>query len=92
MQTSLYHLPSQSHEVFEKFADNFEINLDKITNKNTYWLVILGDFNAKSSNKYKHDATTYKGPKIDAITSQFGLQQNFGSSSKLSSSTNICKN
>ena len=29
---SLYRSPSQSHDVFEKFADNFELNLDKVTN------------------------------------------------------------
>ena len=66
---------NQSHDVFEKFADNFELNLDKITNKNPYLTVILGDFNAKSSNWYKHDTTTYECSKIDAITSQFSLQQ-----------------
>ena len=38
-------------------------------------MIILDDFNAKSSNWYKHDTATYKSPKPDAITSQFGLQQ-----------------
>ena len=41
---------SQSSDVFEIFADNFEPYLDKITNKNPNLLVILVDFNAKSSN------------------------------------------
>ena len=36
---------------------------------------MLGDFNAKSSNWYKHDKTTYEGSKIEAITSQLGLKQ-----------------
>ena len=72
---SLYLSPSQSTGVFEKFADNFELNLDKIANKNSYLIVILGDFNAKSSNWYKYDMTTHEGSKIDAITSQFGLKQ-----------------
>ena len=36
--------------------------------------IILGDFNIKSSNWYKHDKKTYEGSKIDAVTSQFGLQ------------------
>ena len=53
------------------------------TNKNKYALgiinplltVVLGDFNTKSPNWYKHDQTTYKGSKIDAVTSQFCLQQ-----------------
>ena len=72
---SLYHLPSQSPDVFEKFADNFELNLDKIANKNPYLIVILGDFNAKSSHWHKHDTRTYEGSKINAITSHFGLKQ-----------------
>ena len=80
--------------------------------------------NAKLSNWYKRDTTTYEGSKIDAITSQFGLKQLIQepthiltdssscidviftsqpnlvtesgvmnlSSSKLSSSNNLCKN
>ena len=55
--------------------DNFELNLDKIANKSPYLLVVLGDLNVKSSNWYKNNKTTYEGSKVDAITSQFGLQQ-----------------
>ena len=72
---SLYRSSSQSSDTFEDFADNLELNLDKIANKSPYLLVVLGDFNAKSSNWYKHDKTTYEGSKTDAITSQFDLQQ-----------------
>ena len=72
---SLYCSPSQSSDTFEDFANNLELNLDKIANRGPYLLVALGDFNVKSSNWYKHDKTTYEGSKIDAITSQFGLQQ-----------------
>ena len=72
---SLYCSPSQSSDTFEDFADNLELNLDKIANKSPYLLVVLGNFNVKSSDWYKHDETTYEGSKIDAITCQFGLQQ-----------------
>ena len=72
---SLYRSPSLSLDVFGKFADDFELNLDRVTNKNRCLIVILGDFNAKSSSWFKHDTTTYEGSKIDAITSQFGLKQ-----------------
>ena len=37
----LYRLPRQSQDVFEKFPDNFELNLDKITNKSPYLIFIL---------------------------------------------------
>ena len=72
---SLFRSPSQSSDTFEDFADNIELNLDKIATKSPYLLVILGDFNIKSSNWYKHEKTTYESSNIDAITSQFGLQQ-----------------
>ena len=72
---SLYHSPSQSSDNYEDFAENLELNLGKIANKSPYVLVVLGDFNVKSSNWYKHDKTTYDVSKIIAITSQFGLQQ-----------------
>ena len=34
---SLYCSPSQSHDVFETFADNLELNLDTIAEKNLIW-------------------------------------------------------
>ena len=75
---SLYRSPSQSSDTSDKtivrqdFADNLELNLNKIANKSLYLLVVLGDFNVKS-NWYKHDKTTYESSRIAAITSQFGL-------------------
>ena len=72
---SLYQSPSQSSDSFEEFADNLQLSLDKISNQNPFVTVALGDFNTEFSNWYKHDKTTYEGSKIDAITSQFGLQQ-----------------
>ena len=72
---SLYRSPSQSSDTFEFFADKLELSLDKIADKSPYLLVVLADFNVKSSNWYKHDKTTYEGSKIDATISQFGLQK-----------------
>ena len=72
---SLYYSPSQLSDTFKDFADNLDLNLDKIANKSPYLLVVLDNFSIKSSNWYKNDKTTYECSKIDAITSQFGLQQ-----------------
>ena len=63
----LYRSPSQSHDIFETFADSLELNLETITSKNPYLIVILGDFYATSSNWYKRNKTTYGGSKIEAI-------------------------
>ena len=72
---SLYWSPSQPHDVFETFVYDLELNLDTIANKNPYLVVILGDFNAKSSNCCKHGKTTYEGSKVEPIASQFGLRE-----------------
>ena len=87
---SLYRLPSQSHDIFETFADNLELNLDTIANENPYLIVILGDFNAKLSNWFKHDKTTYKCSKIEAITSQFGLKQLIQEPAHILSNSSSC--
>ena len=72
---SLYRSPSQSSGSFKEFEDNLQLSLDKISNQNPFVTVVLGDFHTEFSIWYKHDKTTYEGSKIDAITSQFGLQQ-----------------
>ena len=46
-----------------------------MANHNPLLIVVLGNFNVKSENRYKHDETSYEGAKIDALTTQFGLQQ-----------------
>ena len=51
------------------------ITLNSITNKNPFLIVGLGNFNAKTSNWYKNDINTYEGLRIDAVTSQLGIQQ-----------------
>ena len=71
----LYRSPSHTRDIFETFADNFELTLDTIVNKNPFLIVALGDFNAKTTNWYKNDLNFYEGLKINTVTSQFGLQQ-----------------
>ena len=46
----LYRSPSQTLDIFKTFADNFELTLDTIVNKNQFLIVALGDLNAKTSN------------------------------------------
>ena len=62
-------------KIFETFADNFELTVDTIVNKNQFLIVALSDFNAKKTNWYKNDISSYEDLKINTITSQFGLQQ-----------------
>ena len=86
----LYRLPSQTRDIFETFADNFELTLVSIINKNPILVVALGDFNAKTTNWYKNYINCYKGLKIDTITSQFALQQIINESTYLTSNSSSC--
>ena len=72
---SLYRSPSQSKDGFESIADNLELYLDSVVHRNTYLIIVLGDFNAQSKGWYPLGKTTYEGTRIDGILSQFGLEQ-----------------
>ena len=72
---ALYRSPSQSQDLFESFKENLELNLESAVQNNPFLVVLLGDFNAKSSNWCKNDTTTTEGKAIENITSQFGLHQ-----------------
>ena len=72
---ALYRSPSQSQDDFETFADNFEMTLELLAQKNPFLLTAIGDFNAKSSNWYNKDKTSFEGNTIENLTSQFGLHQ-----------------
>ena len=85
----LYRSFSQTRVTFETLADNFELTLDKIVNKNPL-IVALGDFNAKTTNWYKNDINSYEGLKIDTITSQLGLQQLINEPTNLIANSSSC--
>ena len=52
----LYRSPSQSSDNYEDFAENLELNLDKIASKSQYVLVVHSDFNVD----YQIDIKTIK--------------------------------
>ena len=70
---SLYRSPSQTLDNFETFSKNFELNLENIVHRNPFLVVVIGDFNAKSSKWHCQDKSTFEGNVTDNITSQFGL-------------------
>ena len=79
------------HEIsLRTFADNLELTLDTLTNKNPFLIAAIGDFNAKTTNWYKNDTTSYEGLKIDGITSQFGLQQLINETNHITGSFSSC--
>ena len=46
-----------------------------LAQRNPFLLTAIGDFNAKSSNWYNKDKTSFEGNTIENVTSQLGLHQ-----------------
>ena len=72
---TLYRSPSQSREEFEKLLCNFEVLIKAIFNQKDAISIIMGDFNARSSNWCKYDISNSEGVQIDSVTSTHGLEQ-----------------
>ena len=72
---SLYRSPSQSKDDFDTFAENLELNLENLVQRNSFLVVAIGDFNPKSSNLFRQDKASFEGDTIENLTSQFGLHQ-----------------
>ena len=71
----LYRSPSQKQDEFQEFKSNLEINLDVLSANNPFLTVMIGDFNAKSSNWYLNDVTSFEGSQIEFLASQFAMSQ-----------------
>ena len=72
---TLYRSPSQNENEFDEFLKNFEMLLDDIYNLSPYFVILLGDFNAKLKKWNFDDIDTQEGTRIDAVTSSFALSQ-----------------
>ena len=71
----LYRSPSQEQDEFQEFKSNLAINLDALSANNTFLTVMIGDFNAKSSNWYLNDVNSFEGSQIEFLASQFAMSQ-----------------
>ena len=88
----LYRSSQQFPGIFETFADNFELNLDALTDKNPFLITFLDDFNAKGTTWCNYDTTSYEVCKIEAITSHFGIQKIIKEPSHLIGNSSSCVN
>ena len=51
------------------------MNLDALSTNNPFLTFMIGDFNAKSSNWYLSDITSFEGSQIEFLASQSALSQ-----------------
>ena len=87
---SFYRSPNQSYDDFVLFLEYFELTLDILSQKNPFLMVALGNFNAKCSNWYNKDNTSYEGRKIEAVTSQNGLCQEINEPTHILDNSSSC--
>ena len=83
-------LLNQSYDDFVSFPDNFELTSDSLAQKNPFLMVLLGDFNAKSSNWYNKCITSNEGRKNEAVTSQNGLHQEINEPTHILKNSSLC--
>ena len=72
---SLYRSPSKTPDEFDSFIDNLEkLTLD-IYSRKTDFVLMIGDFNAKSCNWSISDTTTPEGAQLKSFASLYGIKQ-----------------
>ena len=72
---SLYRSPSQTSDEFNSFITNLEKIVVDIFRSNPHFLLLIGDFNAKSTDWSSNDTTTAEGAQLNYFTSLYGMKQ-----------------
>ena len=72
---SLYRSPRQTADEFDLFILNLESLLADISNRNRHFVLITGDFDAKSRNWSTYNTTTSRGAHLDYLMTLYGLNQ-----------------
>ena len=85
-----YSSPNQNNNEFNEFLTNFERLLNHVKQLKSSFLVILGDFNARSKSWYSDDITTYEGSNIDSLTTTHGLHQLISQPTHLLPTSSTC--
>ena len=85
-----YRSPSQTQDDFQIFTENLELNLENLMLTNPFLVVAIGDFNAKSSNWFCRDKTSFEGNAIENLTSQFELHRVIKESTHILDTSPLC--
>ena len=71
----IYRSPNQPVNEFDDFLLNFEKLLIQISQLKSSFLVILGDFNARSRSLWCEDITSHETTQLESLTVSCGLHQ-----------------
>ena len=72
---SMYRSLSQTSNDFNSFITKLEKLVVNIFSSNLHFILMIGDFNAESSNWSSNDTTTAEGAQLDYLTLLYGMKQ-----------------
>ena len=72
---SLHRSPNQTSDEFDTFINNFEKIIIDIYSRKADFVLMIGDFNAKSCNWSINNTAAPEGAQLDSITSLYGMKQ-----------------
>ena len=86
----VYRSPSQDGIEFENILFEFDEILSKTASINSFFTIILGDFNARSSSWWKEDKINKEGAHLEALTSLHKFHQLISEPTHLLPHSNSC--
>ena len=66
------------------------MNLETLAQRNPFFMVVIGNFNAKSKHWYSQDSTNFEDITTENVTSQFGLSQILKEATHILESSSSC--
>ena len=87
---SLYRSPSQTPDEFDSFSNNLEKLITDIYSRKADFVMMIGDFNAKSYNWSINDTTTPEGSQLDSIASLYGMKELISEPTHISQQSSSC--
>ena len=72
---SMFRSPNQTSDDFNSFTTNLEKLVVNISSTNPHFILMIGDFNTKSSNWSFNNTTTAEGAQLDYLKSLYGMKQ-----------------
>ena len=68
---------SQTSDEVDSFITNLDKTVDDTSRSNLHFVLIIGNFNAKSSNWSSNDITTAESAQLNYLTSLYGRKHIF---------------
>ena len=87
---SLYRSPNQNPDEFELSLTNLENLLADITYRNPHFMLLLGDFNAKSKMWFINDQSSREVSQLESLTSLYGMKQLIAEPSHVLENSSSC--